>query len=473
MGKRRCICEICTCGRHRCPHRPNVTIGRGDRPCLLSEYNTTYRAHPIVPRESCKPPAVAIKGDGPLEDRTTHRVDYIPHPIERPQFHVPDQYSRPAGDHDMMTSYHKDYTEKQGAPAKAIKQLGMRHVPGKFEGEPTYKTDYRKWDMAGRPNRFGDVSTWNPPQQPFEGQSTFTRDYQRYNQAPRTTMKPNEAAKMSDAPFDGNTGYNAAYIKHPLQAKFVKEKDTYRPSGVRFDGLSTFKRDYQGAYAPKTDSCKPDAQAFQSQAPLEDMTTFKNDYRKWDADRPFVRDPEQYKKPVGDMDMNTTHNLAFKEYPLQRAFAKRPHSANVMRAGTFDGTTNYSTDFRPWDLGQRSRPVMKPDYQPNNAPFEGMSTQKSHYIPHPINPNQSCKPSNDFVQSQGPFDDNTMYRMDYTPKASEPCPAAVIDTTRSTYKFVELDTRGHKLYQPVFESVTALNGYERGTPQVRMQTLVA
>ena len=232
-----------------------------------------------------------------------------------------------------------------------------------------------------------------------------------------------------------------------------QEKDKYKPNCVPLDGLTTFQRDYQGRPGDKTQSFKPEGRAVASDAPFEDSTTFKTDYRKWAAARPYQHQPDAYRKPDGEMDMNTTHKIAYQQHPLQRHAAIRPDGGR-MEPGKFDDTTNYSTDYKPWKA-DRVHPTMKPDYVPNNAPFEGCSTQKSHYIQHPMAPTQSFKPNVGAINS-GPFEDGTMYRQEYTKKESEPCPAAVLDTGRSKYRYIEQDPRGHKLYQPVFTSITPL-----------------
>lgn len=222
-------------------------------------------------------------------------------------------------------------------------------------------------------------------------------------------------------------------------------------------------RDYRGQPGDKTASCKPEGRAVASDAPFDDSTTFKNDYRKWPAERPYHHMPDMYKKPDGDMDMNTTHKIAYKQHPLQRHAACKPSGGRI-DPGQFDGTTNYTNDYRPWEIN-RVKPTMKPDYQPNCAPFEGMSTQKAHYIQHPINPMHSFKPENQ-APASGPFEDGTMYRMEFTPKRAEPCPAGILDTGKSTYRYVEQDPRGHKLYQPVYTSVVDLQGVKPRTPMM-------
>ncbi|BFY97876.1 hypothetical protein BsWGS_00916 [Bradybaena similaris] len=459
---KRCICEICTCGRHHCPHRP-WRPGGDYGPCLVTSYNTAYKKHPIQARESCKPEQSALRSEEPLSDKTTNRTDYIKHPLDKPYARVNEPYVRPVGDIDTLTSYHRDYTEKHVPPAQMVKHDGPRQIPARFEGEPTYKVDYRKWPIERHTVRIPDQ--WAPPSQPFEGQSTFTRDYRRYNEPPRKSLKPLEAAQMSNAPFDGNTGYRDDYIRHPLQPREMKEKEMYRSSNAPFDGMTTFNRDYTKKEAPKTESCKPVSEAFQSGAPLDDLTTFKNDYRRWNGERPHIHQPDQYVKPEGEMDHNTTHRIQFKPHPVQKVALLKPGEGRVMIPGEFNGLTNYKSDYKPWGI-QREMPRPKDGWVPNNAPFDGMPTYKAHYVQHSAVPPRSMKPEASAMTSNAPFDDATMYRTDYVKKHADICPAAVLDTRQSRYSYVETDSQGHKQYQPIFEQTTALHQVNGGLPKI-------
>lgn len=142
---------------------------------------------------------------------------------------------------------------------------------------------------------------------------------------------------------------------------------------------------------------------------------------------------------------------------MARTMARRPAERRPVTANFEDKTTNRE-DFKKWPLGDRTKPSMRPDYAPPDAPFEGISTVKAHYTPKPLDVPRSFKPDNQAAMS-GPFDGNTMYRMDYVPKEAEPCPAAVLDSTKSKYLNANFQNeQGHKFYQPMFESVTALHG---------------
>ncbi|GFN88637.1 stabilizer of axonemal microtubules 2-like [Plakobranchus ocellatus] len=461
MGKR-CICEICTCGRHHCPHRP-WRPGGDYGPCLVTSYNTAYKQHPLQLRESCKPEASALRSDDPLSDKTTFRTDYVKHPLDKPYVHPHEEYKRPPGAIDTLTSYHRDYTEKHAPPAAMIKKEGPRQLPARFEGEPTYKIDYRKWPLEKHQAKVPEG--WAPPTQPFEGQSTFTHDFRKYNEPPRKSMRPTEATQLSNSPFDGNTGYRADYIKHPLQTRVPHEKEKYRGPNAPFDGMSTFTRDYTKKEGAKTESCRPNAEAYQSDAPLDDLTTFKNDYRRWNGERPHVHLPEQYRPPEGEMDHNTTHRIQYKPHPPQRVAMMKPGEGRVMIPGEFEGLTNYKSDYKPWGI-HREVPKAREGWVPNNIPFEGTATYKSHYTAHNVAPPRSMKPDATAMASNAPFEDATMYRTEYTRKHADLCPAAILDTKSSSYTYVETDTRGHKQYLPVYEKTTPLRRVSSAAPKV-------
>ncbi|XP_045216001.1 stabilizer of axonemal microtubules 2-like [Mercenaria mercenaria] len=467
---KRCICEICTCGRHRCPHAPTNHLGQGEGPCKLTEYSQVYKPHPLAPRETFKPHQQPMQG-GEFMDKTTQRADYHAHPLERPFVHKPDEYVPPQGEFANQTSYKQEYVGKQGAPARAIRNEGQRQIPAKFEGEPTYKTDYRKWDAAGRQQPYGMQAAWEPPHTKFEGQTTFQNDYRRNEIPPRHNYKPNEGARLSDAPFEGRTIHQDAYIQHAIPPRYMKEKEQYRPSGVQFDGTTTFKRDYKGAQGEPTHSFKPEGKAFQSDARFEDGTTQKDDYKKWPMERPYIHPHEQYVKPAGEMEKNTTHNATYRPMPLQRVAAMRPVSAKKASA-PFDGTTMYNSDYIK-KYGERAQMPRQADYVPNNAPFEGNSTYKGHYKPHALQPNRSFRPDNTAFQSDARFDDHTLYRQDYVPKPIHVCEAAGIDQPTSRFQFASLDSRGHRQYQPVQTSISPLQSRSPMQSQQRLAMSVA
>ena len=288
----------------------------------------------------------------------------------------------------------------------------------------------------------------------------------------RQSFKPMEGAKMSDTPFQGNTDYHDSYVQHPLQPKFVQEKEQYKPSGAPLDGLTTNRKDYRGFPGSRMQSFKPDNQAFQSEAPLDDVTTNRKDYQRWETQRPYQHPAEQYKPPEGQMESQTTSNATYRPMPLVRTQAIRPNSGRQGPDVPFEGRTSYKSDYPKWEA-ERVLARQKEGYVPNQAPFQGDPTYRAHYKPHQVAPARSFRPDNAAFQSQEPFNDQTMYKGDYTPKQIQICEAAIIDQGRSRYKFFGMDERGHRLYGPVSETVTPIGGQDRSLSQQRLAMSVA
>ena len=282
-------------------------------------------------------------------------------------------------------------------------------------------------------------------------------------------MKPAENAKTSNDPFDDVTGYRTEYIKHQIPERYVHDKPKWVSNKQPLDGLSNYKKDYTEKVAPKQESCKPNAQPYNSDAPFKDETTQRTDYKKWAMERPWVREAEVYTRPEGHMDMQTTTNLDYQPHRLSKPKLAQPPAQRKV-PGKFDGSTNYRNDFRAWESNGRVQPKIRADYCPPTAPFEGMSTFTAHYVQHKVDPAISAKPDISALASNAPFDDGTMYRIEYTQKQSEPCPAAILDTTKSNFIYREQDDRGHKFYAPCYESVSVLPS-QKVTPSNNLATL--
>lgn len=212
-------------------------------------------------------------------------------------------------------------------------------------------------------------NAWEPPKDRFEGQPTYKSDYRRNDPAPRQNFKPDNGPNLSNAPFDDSTCHRADYIPHTIPAKFVREAEQYHGPVAQLDGMTTFRQDYRGQPGDPTPSYKPIGRAFQSDAQLEDETTNRCDYKGWAAERPYVHVQEQYQKPSGLMETNTTNRVTYTPKQLQRVAAMRPSSVKKTNA-PFDGVTNYSTDYKPL-RGERAQIPKQAAYVPNTARFEG------------------------------------------------------------------------------------------------------
>ena len=277
----------------------------------------------------------------------------------------------------------------------------------------------------------------------------------RYNEPPRQSLRPAENARGSDQPFDGTTGYREEYTKKQMPEREQREKPKYVPTKAGLDGLSNYKKDFTGKQGDKMPSCKPDAKAQGSDAPFVDETTQRFDYKRWPAERPFVHEPDVYRKPDGDFDFNTVHTIEYNQKPITKTTSTKPMNRKGI-PGKFDGTTNYGMDFRKWEA-QPSKPKPKVSYQAPDAPFQGSSNYRDDYIQHMMAPTRSLKPAESGVRSDAPFEGGTEYRQEYDRKLLPPCPAGVLEGGGNPgFVFREQDPSGHKWYEPTSASVIDL-----------------
>lgn len=327
-----------------------------------------------------------------------------------------------------------------------IRHDGARKEPANFEGNPTYKSDYRQWELSKtQPIRHdgGYVSSADP----FNGDTTYFKDFQRYNQAPVKPIKPDNGTLQSNDPFNDRTGYREDFVKHDLPAKYSRPKDDYQPNKIPLDSMTTMRRDFTAKDAEKARSCRPENGGYKSDAPFDDDTTHKNDFKRWEVKPNFAKKDNEWKPPLGEMDMSTNYNSEFTPKPAQKAMAIRPASRKKID-GKFEGDTTYGQDFRKWPGDRRTPLKNQNEYHVPNVPFDGTSTYKGHYVQLGGGPSQSFKPDGLAYKSDQPFDGNTLYRTEFTHKEIEPCPATLLETPRANYVFQAEDEKGHKYYAP-------------------------
>ncbi|CAF1421636.1 unnamed protein product [Adineta steineri] len=440
-----CICQICTCGKHRCPHRPYGIIGKGDQDCAVTEYRSEFIPRQGGVRESFKPEYNLQLSTARLDDETTHKHDFIQHSLYQQHSYKPHEVYVKQGDFDSATSYNTEYTPKGGERAQMIRHEDHRSAQLPFEGNPTYRSDYRKWE-SGRTEAIRHDGGYIPPTAPFGGESTYTTDFLKHQGAMRQAIRPDQSILASHDPFDDRTGYRSDYIQHPQQERFQRIRDEYVPNQASLDSLTTHRRDFTPKDADRTRSMKPDQQGFRSDARFDDTTTNKTDYKPWEVHPIQTHRPDVYRGVNGEMDLNTMYNSEFTPKSFSKVAAIRP----IERRGTdakFEGNTTYLGDYKQWPEGRQAAIRGQNGYIPPSAPFEGMSTYRGHYIQHDGEMQRSFKPDGLAYRSTAPFDDTTMYKTEYTKKEIEPCPATFLETPRSNFVLHHVEPTGHKFYE--------------------------
>ncbi|CAH8552040.1 unnamed protein product [Schistosoma turkestanicum] len=445
-----CICQICTCGRHKCPHRRRSLYV--SKPCEISEYNTQFIPRELVPVKSCKPPHRGVAGEGPMASDTTMRLDYVPHPLSMtPSAKKEPNLKSGQGTFDGLTTYTKEYTGKPGQLVVPIKPVVRKGSTAKFGGESTFTAHYRPWVMEKHELAPGRPASLVTPNVPFSGTSTYTSHYVGHNEKPPASCKPRRRFPDNQTPFSDSTNYRDAYRTLDLteRTRPIKHPDHAGKPTAPIESDTTQKRDYYWKTITRSASCKPEYMGIQCKEPFPKDTTQRTDYKSWGQTEkrgPII--PMTSLTSQGKISSDTTYNKYYVPFEAQKSQTIHPVDKLGVKLPPFHGISDYNDSYRRWS----TEPLVKslgrgPSFTIPNVKFKGKSTTSDHYKPYSdYRPPESIKPHTHLPTTEGPFEDATLYRMDYTPKYVEPCPASLLNTSESKYVYNSTNETGHDIY---------------------------
>ncbi|KAL5476335.1 hypothetical protein EMCRGX_G026264 [Ephydatia muelleri] len=425
MAAVKCVCQICTCGRHRCPQHPQSTIMVTDtsRPCNLSEYSTEFKTYGPQPRrEGFRPtpvPNSMNQGDGSEPRTTTTKQDYVAHTITPQPPRTPVMYKTPEGAMQKESEYKFVYVPKKSVPAKPIRHVSATRTAtdSKFDHKSSHTTDYVPLH-AQKTQSYAEKRSYRPPTEPFEGASTIQTDFVDHgNVPPPAPMRPVQNTVATGQSFDGSSSYKEAFVPLQLPDKFVAPKQVYKPSSGEFHGETTFKCDFKSYDGTKpAQSLKPVGKAQSSAEPFEGVTINRESYKVWDMPTKFTRPQAVYAPPTEKFSAQTTVQADFR--PLQAAPTKsiRPQERAKDSNASFDGSTTQKMDYKEWKGAERAKSLKEVRvYQPPTDKFDGVSTCSAHYKGQYTPPAPSTKPQLSAAASTQPFDGSTSYHDSYAP----------------------------------------------------------
>ena len=204
-----------------------------------TEYTNRYRKFDLIARPQGFKPVPQIKTDDvPLDVATTFRTDYIQHPLQQKLAQKVGIYCKPPGEMDLRSSYVNDYPEKivdRMGSLKPTYNYDRGDIP--FEGNPTYKEDYKQWKCK-KLEAIKKDKMYLPPTVQMERETTFGTDYVQRDIPYTKSFKPDNTALVNREPFDDLTNNKMIYVCHPLPEKIVTQKETYQsPKWVIFSLL--------------------------------------------------------------------------------------------------------------------------------------------------------------------------------------------------------------------------------------------
>uniref|UniRef100_A0A8D8XTT4 Titin n=1 Tax=Cacopsylla melanoneura TaxID=428564 RepID=A0A8D8XTT4_9HEMI len=401
--KEQCICEICTCGRHRCPHK----AGQDGPPLEWTPHETPKTSltqdefHPIPLDKVERPKIQRLHTQldlptGEIDDTTAYKEDYPPKKAEKgPRYRFEDNLKpeggferphsetftpaerptiiKPKDNLKLEGDFEKRPTEKYGPGERApiVKHADNLKPEGEFD-----RPKAGKFVPAERP-------TAKKPQDNLKPEGDFERPkpvpHEKGDRPkaikPRDNLKPEGDFERPIKETVGQ-GERAPIIKHPDNLKLEGDfEDKPRPKAPERGERAPVKKPKDNLY-PEGDFERPEYPEFQK------------------ADRPVAYKPHDNLKPEGEFER------PIREKPKQ-AERVQPFKTkdNLKPEGDFEGRPK--DDYGP-KIGDRA-PVKKPkdnlypegDFErPEYPDFQTAERQKA------FKPHDNLKPEGDFERPQ-------------------------------------------------------------------------
>jgi len=450
-----CVCEICTCGRHHCVHRPKTNKPSG--PCALSEYKETYRKFDnYAPQKPIKPDSATKRSNVPLDARTLYELEYTKHPLEARKKREQAKYVKPGGNFDGTSSYQHDYTEKSAEKMKSARppyQPATSDRP--FSGTTVHQETYKPWEVPFTQG-IRHQSAIKLPSGKFDHKTTFQKDFTGYpGHAGRQPIIPKgPTLSMGAGKFSDETTTRRDYT--PKDAR--PEKSARPPQYVLhntdpFDHKTTFQHNFPWPKGHPAESCKPQQMVRRSSMPLDGLTTHNMTYKPWEVAKTKGWKPKSgWVPPQDPFDAKTTFQHDYDGKSSSPARSMRPYY-NRMEPGEFADRTTHKDAFKPWEVNARQSCKPKEAYTPHGK-FDGSTTFQTDFKGRQGDRRDLCIPKGSGLAFQGPQDFSTMYGNTFLGERPPSCPAKYLETHRNTasrngYVYKQ-DNNGHQFFKPPY-----------------------
>ncbi|XP_021056827.1 stabilizer of axonemal microtubules 1 isoform X1 [Mus pahari] len=456
MGKRTCICNLCSCGRHRCPHLPTKIYDKTEKPCLLSEYTENYPIYEsYLPRNSFKPERSYRKASVPMEGLTTCRRDFGLHKMLPVTFHQPDTYVPSQETMDLLTTYKHDFNYLPTCPVGLIKPRDSKFPNGDkiVQYLPTYKADYLSWNQPRR-ELLRPPHKYRPESSKFENRTTHQDDYTMKGLVTTVSCKPPAKPKLYNIPLEDLTNYKMSYVPHPVEKRFVKEAEKFIPCDIPFENLTTHKESYRGLLGEPAKSIKPPANFPKHDAPFSNITEVQEKFQAWPTPQRVPKSPVVYVPSEEKMDLLTTVQTHYKHLKGSPAITCRP-VPSVKKSKRFESSTTSKDDFKQW-AAVNTKPIRPtPHLSLPAEPLDCQTTTKTCFVAHPPIITENYKPAWGGLRRNIPVEGQTTYSISFTPKDLGKCPASYMEPPG--YIFEEVDSMGHKIYRSISQTGSRQN----------------
>lgn len=230
LAANKCICLICTCGKHHCPSLVHGQAHYDQN--IESLYRETYKRHPLTVSRALAPPSTVFATGDRFAGASVTKSDFVPHVGAKPS------------------------PLWQPPPQEAVG--GQEQFVKESEARANYKSHGYARREAAIPAHTMHVSN-----EPFAGQSTTREDFQRWSARPAELIKPLTSAAPT-GPDERNfqtesSNFNAkGYVARKPAIPFTSH---VFDSSEQFEGESSMKAEFRKWDVKPSESFKREQKA--------------------------------------------------------------------------------------------------------------------------------------------------------------------------------------------------------------------
>uniref|UniRef100_T1IJX3 Uncharacterized protein n=1 Tax=Strigamia maritima TaxID=126957 RepID=T1IJX3_STRMM len=416
--------------------------------------NEHYQSYATERTQLIKPLDETHLSTDPFDSSTTAKQDYPEWEVQPREKRKTQEYVKPEGEFERKTTNTLAYMA-QGSPERreAIRpRTSQKLLDGGFDSSTTAKRDYPEWEVQPREKR--KTQEYIKPEGEFESQTTNTLAYMtQEKQEKREAIRPITSQKLLDGGFDSSTTAKRDYPEWEVQPREKRKTQKYVKPDGKFEDTTTNVADYGATNVEKRQAIRPKASElnfegdFQANttskehfkayeggkaqsirhkdelvladAAFQDATTVKSDYPEWEIQPREKRKTQEYVKPDGEFESQTTNTLAYMaQGSSEKREAIRPKSSQKLLDGDFEGTTTSNEHFRAHQ-GEKARTIRHKDelVLAADAAFQDATTVKNDYPEWEVQPREKRK-TQEYVKPEGKFEASTTSNSDYTSLSS-------------------------------------------------------
>lgn len=448
----KCICQICQCGKHRCPHYMPQQASKPKGPCQYSEYQTMYKKNQGHNRDPIRRPEDLLRNEGEVDFKTTHKDKFPAHQVQKRRGRVQENYIRNTAPMDLNTEYGSKYVEGKGEHfpyPDYLKQKSQPFGDGKDRvGQSTTHQDFHPMQPEEKAMVYRLQDNVHLSEDPFDHQTTHQSDFTRLQKLPEKSQRRADQLD-SKGPGSYQTTNKEHFIQHKNNRRYQKPATVvYYPNQRPFEGKSMMKSDFQPhSNVDKSEMVRHENNLFSSNGPLDNETTNHATYKGWEVQkRPVINDAPTYKKPQGKMDFNKTSD----DYKMHGNVAKktmRPRDNLEWTDKEFDGVTSYKDGYIRYDGHKPEKSMARErEYYSSGVPFEAVSENKDQYKKLNVSPSKPVKRDHTgLLDNEVPFVSGTSYELQFGEKKLPECPSkTLLSNNFAGYKIRDDFVAGHR-----------------------------